>query len=107
MKDMARVRKLKWRWLGLYKIVGVNALKGNYKLQELDDTMLRGVFARDRLKRFHIRLGREDDLGVVRRRMERFVLELDEELEPAKPSRSQMVIRTLENEDGGRDMGEV
>ena len=82
------MRKLKWRWLGPYKIAGVNALKGNYKLQELDDTMLRGVFARDRLKRFHVYLGREDDLGAVHRRMERFVLELDEELEPAEPSGS-------------------
>ena len=82
------MRKLKWRWLGLYKIVGVNALKGNYKLQELDDTILRGIFARDRLKRFHVCLGREDDLGAVYRRIERFVLELDEELEPAELSRS-------------------
>ena len=54
-KDVSRTRKLRYRWLGPYKVAEAIHQKGTYLLQELDGTPLRGTFAGNRLKPFYPR----------------------------------------------------
>jgi hypothetical protein len=60
-KDVSSNRKLKYRWLSLYKIVKAIHKKGTYILQELDNTRLRDIFANNRLKPFYPRFELEAD----------------------------------------------
>jgi hypothetical protein len=54
-KDVFSNRKLKYRWLGPYKVAEAIHEKGTYILQEFDGTRLRGTFAGNRLKPFYPR----------------------------------------------------
>src|SRR6266536_3689145 len=47
-------KKLSYRWIGLYRIIESNSLKGIYRVSELDGAVLRGTYAGNRLKRFHV-----------------------------------------------------
>jgi hypothetical protein len=60
-KDVSSNRKLKYRWLGPYKVAEAIHEKGTYILQELDGTRLRGTFAGNRLKPFYPRFELEAD----------------------------------------------
>jgi len=60
-KDVSSNRKLKYRWLGPYKVAEAIHEKGTYILQELDGSRLRGTFAGNRLKPFYPRF--ELDIG--------------------------------------------
>jgi hypothetical protein len=44
--------KLRFRWLGLYRVTKVILLKGTYFLEEFDGTKLVGTFIGNRLKVF-------------------------------------------------------
>jgi hypothetical protein len=50
--DKSRKRKLDYRWLGPYRIIAANPIKGNYTLAELDGTELKGTIAGFRIKPF-------------------------------------------------------
>ena len=52
---MSRVQKMRFKWLGPYKIKEAIPVKGTYILEELNDIMLGGIIAGNRLKRFHAR----------------------------------------------------
>ena len=52
---MSTVLKLAPRWLGLYRIQQADQEKGTYLLEELDGTLLYGIFLDNRLKKFVIR----------------------------------------------------
>lgn len=52
-KDM--LQKLAFKWLGSYKIYHTVERKRTYMLEELDGSRLAGIFAGDRLKKFHPR----------------------------------------------------
>lgn len=52
-KNMSQ--KLPFRWLEPYQITDAVKEKGTYMLKELDGLRLAGIFAGDRLKRFHPR----------------------------------------------------
>jgi len=52
-------QKLKNRWLGPYRIREIVEDRGTYLLDELDGTKLDGIFAGDRIKKFHPRYGVE------------------------------------------------
>lgn len=47
--------KLEFRWFGPYQIHEIIPTKGIYKLKELDETLLAGTVAGNRLKKFHPR----------------------------------------------------
>ena len=46
-------RKLSFKWLEPYQICDAIKDKGTYILEELDGSQLAGIFAGDRLKKFH------------------------------------------------------
>jgi len=50
--NMSQVRKLSYKWLGLYKVRKAILDKGTYFLKEFDGTALAGTYARNRLKKF-------------------------------------------------------
>jgi hypothetical protein len=50
--NMSRVRKLSYKWLGLYRVRKAIPDKGTYFLEEFDGTALVGTYARNRLKKF-------------------------------------------------------
>jgi len=50
--DMSRVRKLSYKWLGLYRVRKAIPDKGTYFLEEFDGTALTSTYARNRLKKF-------------------------------------------------------
>lgn len=52
---MSRQSKLHFKWQGPYRIQDGIPRKGTYLLEELDGTTLRGTFAGNRLKEFHVR----------------------------------------------------
>ncbi len=47
-------KKLNYRWIRLYRITESDSLKGIYKVSELDGAVLRGTYADNRLKHFHV-----------------------------------------------------
>ena len=47
-------KKFNYRWTRLYCIIKSNSFKGIYRVFELDDAVLRGMYADNRLKRFHV-----------------------------------------------------
>ena len=53
--DMSSSRKLSFRWMGPYRILGSNPALGNYTLTKLNGAELRGTFTGNRLKRFYPR----------------------------------------------------
>ena len=56
-------QKLKNRWLGPYRIREIAEDRGTYLLDELDGTQLDGIFAGDRIKKFHPRHGVDAENG--------------------------------------------
>ena len=52
-------QKLSNKWLAPYRIRQIAQDRGTYLLRELDETKLEGIFAGDRVKRFHSRYGVE------------------------------------------------
>jgi len=54
-------QKLSNKWLGPYRIRQITQDRGTYLLEELDGTKLEGIYAGDRVKRFHPRYGVEDE----------------------------------------------
>lgn len=62
--DMSRVQKMKFRWLGPYRVNKANALRGTYILEELNGAVLGGTVAGNRLKRFHFRHEVESEFAV-------------------------------------------
>ena len=53
-EDYSVSRKLKYWWLGPYRITEANHSKSYYKLAELDGTPLAGTYAGRRLKLFYV-----------------------------------------------------
>ena len=58
-------KKLDNRWSGPYLINDHKESRGTYLLQELDGTVLEGVFPGERLKRFFPRRGVDEEEGEV------------------------------------------
>ena len=54
-------QKLSNKWLGPYRIRQIAQDRGTYLLEELDGTKLEGIYAGDRVKRFHPRYGVESE----------------------------------------------
>ena len=52
---MSRSNKLKFRWLGPFRVKTANLERGTYTLEELDGAKLGGTVAGSRLKLFHPR----------------------------------------------------
>jgi hypothetical protein len=44
--------KLSFKWLRPYRVKKANTLKGTYMLKEVDRTLLKGTYTRNRLKKF-------------------------------------------------------
>jgi hypothetical protein len=44
--------KLSFKWLRPYRVKKANTLKGTYMLEEVDGTLLKGIYAGNRLKKF-------------------------------------------------------
>jgi hypothetical protein len=44
--------KLSFKWLRLYRVKEANTLKRTYILKEVDRTLLKGIYIRNRLKKF-------------------------------------------------------
>jgi hypothetical protein len=44
--------KLSFKWLRLYRVKEANTLKRTYTLKEVDRTLLKGIYIRNRLKKF-------------------------------------------------------
>jgi hypothetical protein len=44
--------KLSFKWLGPYRVRKANTLKGTYILKEVDGTLLKGTYTKNRLKKF-------------------------------------------------------
>ena len=63
-KDMSRVQKMRFKWLGPYRIKKAIPVKGTYILEELNGAVLGGTIAGNRLKRFHTRPEVESDFAV-------------------------------------------
>jgi hypothetical protein len=55
--NMSNWTKLEYRWLGPYRVVKANQLKGYYVLEELDGTPIRRSYAGNRVKKFVQRNG--------------------------------------------------
>jgi hypothetical protein len=53
--DMSREQKMRFRWLGPYRVSEAIPEKGTYVLEELDGAKLGGTVAGNRLKKFHVR----------------------------------------------------
>jgi hypothetical protein len=53
--DMSRSKKLAFRWAGPYRVKDCIEDRGTYLLEELDGTQLKGTFAGNRIRPFHIR----------------------------------------------------
>ncbi len=53
--DISIILKLASRWLDLYRIQQTDQKKGTYLLEELDGTLLYGIFLNNRLKKFVVR----------------------------------------------------
>jgi hypothetical protein len=53
--DMTREQKMRFRWLGPYRVTKAIPEKGTYILAELDGAELGGTVAGNRLKKFHVR----------------------------------------------------
>ncbi len=53
--DMSIVLKFRYRWLGLYKVIEADLLKGIYRVTELNGVILYGTIAGNRLKVFNQR----------------------------------------------------
>ena len=53
--DMTREQKMRFRWLGPYRVSEAIPEKGAYVLEELDGARLGGTVAGNRLKKFHVR----------------------------------------------------
>jgi hypothetical protein len=53
--DMTREQKMRFRWLGPYRVTKAIIEKGTYVLAELDGAELGGTVAGNRLKKFHVR----------------------------------------------------
>jgi len=47
-------KKFNYRWIRLYRIIKSDSFKEIYKVFELDGAVLRGTYAGNRLKRFHV-----------------------------------------------------
>jgi hypothetical protein len=58
--DMFSSKKLRFRWLGPYRIYTAHQDKGTYILEELDGTMFRHIITSNRLKPFHVRTAYAD-----------------------------------------------
>jgi hypothetical protein len=54
-KDMTRLNKLSFKWLGPYRVINANLEMGSYVLAEVDGAELGGTVAGNRLKLFHPR----------------------------------------------------
>src|SRR6266498_3869170 len=52
--NISASKKFNYRWTGLYHITESDPFKGIYKVSELDGAVLRGTYAGNRLKRFHV-----------------------------------------------------
>jgi hypothetical protein len=50
--NMSQVRKLSYKWLGLYRVRKAIPDKGTYFLEEFDGTALAGTYSGNRLKKF-------------------------------------------------------
>jgi hypothetical protein len=50
--DMSSNLKLSFKWLRLYRVKEANTLKETYTLEEVDGTLLKGIYTRNRLKKF-------------------------------------------------------
>jgi len=50
--NMSRVRKLSYKWLGLYRVRKAIPDKGTYFLEEFDGTALASTYSGNRLKKF-------------------------------------------------------
>jgi hypothetical protein len=44
--------KLSFKWLRPYRVKKINTLKGTYILKEVDETLLKGTYTKNRLKKF-------------------------------------------------------
>ena len=77
--------KLRYRWLGLYRIretiVRDGIPKGTYLLEDLDGTKLTGTFPGNRLKLFYTRIGAFEKPYAPERIVETLELFKDEEEE--------------------------
>ena len=58
-------KKLDNRWNGLYLINDLKESRGTYLLEELAGTVLEGIFPQERLKRFFLRRGVDDEEGKI------------------------------------------
>jgi hypothetical protein len=89
--DMSAVQKLKYRWLGPYKIAEVKG-NGSYAIAELDGTRVHHIgdlgdaFNGDRLKRFY---PRSDDIEQLPRRRRPGRPRAQPAAPPAEPSADQ------------------
>ena len=63
--DMSREQKMRFRWLGPYRVSKTIAEKGTYILEELNGAELGGTIAGNRLKKFHVR-PEQPDFAVPR-----------------------------------------
>jgi hypothetical protein len=54
-KDITRLNKLTFKWLGSYRVVRANLKIGSYVLAELDDAEFNGIMIGNRLKLFYLR----------------------------------------------------
>ena len=54
-KDMRTTTKISFVWLGLYRVLTTNYLKGYFTLKDLNGTEIRGIVSGARLKLYHVR----------------------------------------------------
>ncbi len=52
--NISTFKKLNYRWTRSHRITKSNPLKEIYKISELDSAVLRGTYADNRLKHFHV-----------------------------------------------------
>ena len=56
-EDMRTTTKMSFVWLGPYRVVSANQVKGYFTLEDLDGTAMRGTVSGNRLKLYHAREG--------------------------------------------------
>jgi hypothetical protein len=76
-EDMRTTTKMSFVWLGPYRVLTTNHLKGYFTLEDLDGTEMRGTVSGARLKLYHIRQGQspaisygEQDFRLFKRQEE-------------------------------------
>ena len=104
-KDMSRLNKLSFKWLGPYRIRQANPLRGSFALAEVDGAELGGTVAGNRLKKFYPRSGefsvtRQMDPDGDRQDQQNEDEELDvTEMPPTQRDRSRRAAAAVESED--------